>query len=146
MKYLLILKKWLVRIAVILVLVWVFVFNWSFLFKKRIMGEVVASEKVIAPLAVLNNSQPINPQVFSFSIGIKNDQGQIFMASSEDRQWAAVEKGNCVVAAYFPYPPWRLDKGTTYHNARLLKNFTSCSTMPDQSGWLESIKFFFLID
>jgi hypothetical protein len=147
MKYLLLLKKWVLRLAVIFVLVWVFIFNWSFVFKRRVIGEVVAAEKVMSPMAIVTGNQPLNSQIFSFSVGIKDrSSGEIFMASSEDRQWAAVAKGNCVVAAYFPYPPWRFDKGSTNHNARLLRNFTDCQNMPDQSGWFESVKFFFLID
>lgn len=128
--------------------VWVLFFNWSFVFKKKIIGEVVTAEKVVAPLAVIGQSNAqLNSQVFSFSVAIKDrDTGEIYMASSEDRQWAAVQSGNCVVAAYFPYPPWHLSKGGTSHNARLLRNFTACEQMPNQSGWLNSIKFFFLLD
>ncbi|AGH95599.1 hypothetical protein [Pseudobdellovibrio exovorus] len=146
MKYLMLAKKWLLRGLVVFAIIWLFVFNWTFVFKKKVVGEVVAAEKVIVPLAVVTNNgqDPVNPQVFSFSIGIKDrHSGEIFVASSEDRQWAAVNLGNCVIAAYFPYPPWMLSKGNTYQNARLLRNFTDCSQMPEQGVW-ENLKFFFL--
>jgi hypothetical protein len=145
MKILNFLKKWISILLILSTVLWVFVFNYSFVFKKRIVGEVVAAEKVVAPMAVVTNAiGAMNPQVFSFSIGIKDRKtGEIYMASSEDRQWAAVSKGNCVIAAYFPYPPWQLNKGNTYHNARLLRNFTGCDQLPEDS-WTQEIKFFFL--
>jgi hypothetical protein len=128
------------------VVIYIFGFNWSFVFKKRIVGEVVAVEKVTDALILTGSNQPINSQVFSFSVGIKDlNSGEIYMSSSEDRQWAAVQKGNCVVAAYFPYPPWVLSKANTNHNARLLRNFVSCEQMPNQKSLLNSILFFFLI-
>lgn len=146
MKLLNFLKKWISILIVLSVIVWVFVINYSFVFKKRIVGEVVAAEKVIVPMAVVTSSSntALNPQVFSFSVGVKDRHtGEIYVASSEDRQWAAVNIGNCVIAAYFPYPPWQLSKGNTNHNARLLRNFTSCDQLPDES-WFDSLKFFFL--
>jgi hypothetical protein len=148
MKYLIKIRNWLIGIILFAAVVWGLFFNWSFIFKKKVVGEVVAAEKVIAPLAVIGNSNAqINSQVFSFSVAIKDrNSGEIYMASSEDRQWAAVQSGNCVVAAYFPYPPWYLSKGGTYHNARLLRNFTSCEQMPAEKGGLGKIKFFFLLD
>lgn len=136
-------------VAVILaLLVWVFIFNWSFVFKRKVVGEIVASEKVNALMAIVTNNQaPLNPQAFSFSIAIKDRySNEIFMASSEDRKWAAVTKGNCVVAAFFPYPPWLLSKGMTDHNARLLRNFTSCEEVPKEDSLLDAIKFFFLFE
>ncbi|MBY0553517.1 hypothetical protein K2P97_03240 [bacterium] len=146
MKLLNFLKKWISILIVLSVIVWVFVINYSFVFKKRIVGEVVAAEKVVVPMAVVTSSPntALNPQVFSFSVGVKDRHtGEIYVASSEDRQWAAVNIGNCVIAAYFPYPPWQLSKGNTNHNARLLRNFTSCDQLPEQS-WFDSLKFFFL--
>ena len=148
MKYLFVIVKWLIRLAIVAVLLWVFVLNYDFIFKKQVIGYVVAAEKINGPLAVIdgNSKIPFNPQLFSFSIGIKDRfSGEIFMASSEDRQWAAVNLGNCVIAAYFPYPPWRLDKGSTSHNARLLRNFTNCEQLP-KLGWFDSFKFFFLLN
>lgn len=147
MNYLMIFKKWLIRLSLLAVIVWVFVFNYSFVFKKKVIGEVVAAERVNAPVALVTDGpqNQINPQIFSFSVGIKDRySGEIFMASSEDRQWAAASVGNCVIAAYFPYPPWSLIKGGTSHNARLLRNFTSCDQIPKEN-WFDDVKFFFLL-
>ncbi len=149
MTYLLIFKKWFLRVGIVFVFVWLILANWSFIFKTKIVGEVVASERVSGPLAIIGTGQQaLNPQVFSFSVAIKDRfSGEIHMASSEDRQWAAVSKGNCVIAAYFPYPPWRmLDKGMTNHNARLLRNFTGCDQVPNETGLISQIKFFFMMN
>ncbi len=109
----------------------------------------MAAEKVVAPIAVITEAsqkQQMDPQVFSFSVGIKDRfSGEIFMASSEDRQWAAAMVGNCVISAYFPYPPWKFAKGGTSHNARLLRNFTDCSQLP-ADNWFDDLKFFLLVN
>ncbi len=146
MQFINVLKKWSVRVLVVALLLWIFVFNWSFVFKKKVVGEVVAAEKVDSSVAVVTSGElPLNPQVFSFSVAIKDRfSGEIFMASSEDRQWAAVSKGNCVIAVYFPYPPWNVGKGNTSHNARLLRNFTDCNQIPKVDSFWDSFKFFFL--
>ena len=147
MQFFKIFRKWALILIGLALVVWIFGFNWSFIFKKRVIGEVVAAERVNAGAVavVTNGTEPLNAQVFSFSVGIKDRKsGEIFMASSEDRQWAAVQKGNCVVAAYFPYPPWSVMKANTSHNARLLRNFTGCDQMPEVDGIWDDIKFFFL--
>lgn len=146
-KILSLVKKMVFLFVFVAFFVWLFVFNWSFVFKKKVVGEVVAAERVAGTVAIITQAQGnLNPQAFSFSIGIKDRfSGEIFMASSEDRKWAAVTKGNCVVAAFFPYPPWRtLDKGMTDHNARLLRNYTTCNDLVDSDGFFEKLKFFFL--
>lgn len=131
---------------VIVVLIWMFASNWSFVFKKRIVGIVVKVERVVAPVAIINNAgDPLNKENFSFSIGIKDLQTtEIHVASSEDRRWAAVQPGNCVVAAFFPYPPWNLSRGTSDHNARLLRNFEKCDGQTGEPTFWEKIQFFML--
>ena len=148
MKFVNFLKKALIIGLILFLFVWVFGTNYSFVFKKRVVGEVTAVERVdVNGVIVSSQNQPLNSQVFSFPVGIKDQRsGEIFMASSEDRQWAAVEKGNCVVAAYFPYPPWDLSKANTNHNARLLRNFVNCGQMKIGDGFWEKVKFFFLIN
>lgn len=146
-KFLSLLTKFSIFTVIGVLVVWVFIFNWSFVFKKKVTGEVVAVERVMGSMAIITQNQgQINPQAFSFSVGIKDKStNEIHMASSEDRKWAAVTKGNCVVAAFFPYPPWRtFDKGMTDHNARLLENYTSCAEMTKVDGWFEGIRFFLL--
>lgn len=139
--------RWILGILVSVFIFWIFVANYSFVFKKKIVGEVQSVEAMpIQALVTAQSSTPLNAQIFSVAVAIKDLSSQeIHMASSEDRQWMAVQKGNCVIAAFFPYPPWNFQKGTTNHNARLLKNFSSCETLtkePD-SIW-EKVKFFFL--
>lgn len=95
--------------------------------------------------AFITSDQPINPQVFSFSVAIKDLRtNEIHMASSEDRKWGAVQSGNCVIAAFFPYEPWNLTKGMTDRNARLLKNYQNCADVPKEEGFSSWLKFFFL--
>lgn len=66
-------------------------------------------------------------------MAIKDEtSGEIFTASSEDRQWAAVQgEGLCAEAKFFPYPPWQLDKAGTYHGARLLKLWNCSEKKPE---------------
>lgn len=134
----------------ILFIGWMFLYNWSFVFKKRVVGEVSTIENVNNGIAVIaNNARPLNPQVFSYSVAIKDlDSGEIHMASSEDRKWGAVQPGNCVVAAFFPYAPWKLSKGNTDFNARLLHNYQNCDqvTKNDNLDFWGKFKFFFMWD
>ncbi|MBL7670353.1 MAG: hypothetical protein JNM39_07690 [Bdellovibrionaceae bacterium] len=117
---------------------WVFINFYSVIFSKKITGEVSNIERLLDPqVAVLGvgsgagagtTGKPpgteINQQIFSFSIGIRDPEtSEIHVATTEDRQWAVVKPGQCVTARVFPYPPWRLYKGGTYFDARLLKLF-----------------------
>lgn len=109
-------------------LVYGFVEYYPFIFARTVTGEVVSIERVDAPLAMMT-AQPGQPpsQVFSFAVGIEDAKtGEIVVASSEDRRWAAVVKGNCATARFFPYAPWRIDKSGTYFNARLVTLMKSC--------------------
>lgn len=115
-------------ILLILGLAFVLVTYYPYIFARSVTGEVVAIERVDAPMAILSgsNGQPPN-QIFSFALGIEDKKTkEIVTASSEDRRWAAVEKGNCATAKFFPYPPWRIDKFGTYFNARLITLMKSC--------------------
>jgi hypothetical protein len=130
----------------IVFLLWAFVFNWSFIFKKRIIGEIATVERVSDAFIITGaTNESIPSKAFSFSVAIKDlNTGEIHMASSEDRKWAAAQKGNCVVAAFYPYPPWALSKGTTDYNARLIQNFQSCDAVDKNPSFWEKFKFFFL--
>ena len=92
---------------------------YSYLFAVKVEGKIISVERVTEPTAILG-SVP-SSQVFSFAVAIKNEEGEIFTASSEDRQWAVTKTDMCVVAKFFPYPPWEFDKGGTYFGARLIK-------------------------
>lgn len=125
---------------------WMILGNWSFLFKSRIIGRVEKVERITAPVAIVNNANdPLNKENFSFSVAIKDlNSTEIHVASSEDRKWGAVQPGNCVIAAFFPYPPWNLSRGMTDHNARLLRTFDNCDGQTDDPSFWEKLQFFML--
>ncbi|KHD87126.1 MAG: hypothetical protein OM95_15975, partial [Bdellovibrio sp. ArHS] len=101
----------------------VVVANYSVIFSKTIVGEITAVERVELPVALVTRAEgDITSKVFSFAIGIKDQKtGEIFTASSEDRQWAVAQKGQCAQAEFLPYPPWQFTKKDTYFGARLVK-------------------------
>ncbi len=92
--------------------------NYSWVFSKTVSGEIVDVERVTDPTAILS-SRASAEQMYSYSILIHGDDGHLYTASSEDRQWQVVKKGYCVEAVLFRYPPWHLDKANTFFNARL---------------------------
>jgi hypothetical protein len=96
---------------------------YSYVFARTVVGKVVDVENVLQPTTIIQGveGQKLPNQIFSFAIGILDDKGEIVTASSEDRQWAVVKKGQCAEAKFFPYPPWALSKAGTYFGARLLK-------------------------
>ncbi len=94
---------------------------WSYLFAITVSGEVLNIERVDASTAILGTRSTKDKDLFSFAIAIKQLDGEIFTGSSEDRQWAIVENGQCVDAKFYPYPPWQLNKSGTYFNVRLKK-------------------------
>ena len=97
--------------------------NYSYIFSKTVIGEIIEMERV-APEAAIIGGQPIQTSaIFSYAVAIKTKDGQIFTASSEDRQWAVAKKGYCVEAVFYPYPFWNLAKSGTYFNARLTTMF-----------------------
>lgn len=62
--------------------------------------------------------------VFQASVVIKQGDSSYLTFSTDDRQWASFmgekAKGKCVQARIYPYAPWMLSKGGTYHGGRLL--------------------------
>ncbi len=94
---------------------------YSYVFAKKVEGEVTGVERVTDPAAVIGGRQLTPEQIHSFAVAIRNKDGEIYTASSEDRQWAVVRKGQCAQAEFFPYPPWDFQKAGTFFGARLLK-------------------------
>lgn len=95
---------------------------YSYLFARRVKGVIESVERVEINVALLQSrTMGLDPQLFSFSVAIREPSGEIVTASAEDRQWAVARQGQCVEATLYPYPPWNLMKGGTYHNARLDK-------------------------
>ncbi|MNK07817.1 hypothetical protein D3C87_257370 [compost metagenome] len=115
--------KFVFILIILLLILWAVLANYSVIFSKTVVGEITGVEKVELPVALMTRQDgDITSKVFSFAIGIKDAQtGEIFTASSEDRQWAVAEKGQCAEAEFLPYPPWQLTKKDTYFGARLIK-------------------------
>ena len=97
---------------------------YTYLFAKEVTGEILKVERVNQQEMVITSGAAVPAsQLFSFAVSIKDGAGEIHTASTEDRQWAVAQPGQCVEAKYFPYPPWNLDKTGTYHSARLIRLF-----------------------
>ncbi len=107
---------------------WAVIANYSVVFSHTVIGEVVDVVRIELPVTLVTKSEAdFNSKVFSFAVGIKDQKtGEIHTASSEDRQWAVVHKGNCVEAVYLPYPPWDFRKKGTYFGARLIRLLDKC--------------------
>jgi hypothetical protein len=111
----------------------VFVQYYSFIFARRVRGLIVSIDRVQVNVSLLQQSDDrLNPQLFSFAVAIREDNGEIVTASAEDRQWAAAQRGWCAEAVYYPYPFWNVMKAGTYFNARLDRLF-EC---PEKAGLL----------
>jgi hypothetical protein len=100
---------------------------YEYIFAKQVLGEIVKVERVTQTntlIAANGGSQALAPeQLFSFAVAIRDSQGEIHTASTEDRQWAVAQAGQCVEAKFLAYPPWRLEKAGTYFGARLIRLF-----------------------
>ena len=97
---------------------------YPYIFAKTVNGHVLNIERVTAPDAIIASGRDVPAeQLFSIAVSIKDGSGEIHTASSEDRQWAVVQKGQCVEAKLLVYPPWELEKAGTYFGARLLRLF-----------------------
>lgn len=96
---------------------------YSVIFSKTYEGVVENVEKVSPQLALVGGgvTAATSKELFSFAVGLKLRNGEIVTGTSEDRQWAIVQKGQCATAKFYPYPPWELDKSQTFFNVRLLK-------------------------
>jgi hypothetical protein len=128
-------RKWLIVGAVALVAliglgVWfstTTLYTWAA--RKTVVGEVVSIADLTSG-AVLGTrpGMPGGGITYSFAIAIKADDGTIYSASSEDRQWAAVKQGYRVRATLFPYSPLNWQKQGTYHGARVRQIISVPST------------------
>ncbi len=121
----------LIFLAVVLVFYILYAF-YPYIFSKKVVGEIMGVERVQVSVAMMSSSsaKDLNPQLFSFAVAIKDQKtGEIFTASSEDRQWAVALKGQCAVAEFFPNPPWELKNWGTFFNARLRKLY-ECGNVP----------------
>ncbi len=108
---------------------------YSVLFSQNIEGVVENVEKVSPQVALVGGgiTAATSKELFSFAVGIKTKNGEIITGTTEDRQWAIVQKGQCARAKFYPYPPWDLDKSGTFYNVRLLKLWDCGSTVAPQA-------------
>jgi hypothetical protein len=117
--------KGLLVLIVVCFALWAIGANYSVIFSKHVVGTVTAVERVNLQVALMTNQPGADlnsSKAFSFAVAIKDAKtGEIFTASSEDRQWAVVQKGQCAEAEFLPYPPWELTRKGTYFGARLVK-------------------------
>lgn len=94
--------------------------NYSYIFSKTVEGQVYEIRRVNQPNLVVGNATMVNPGIMhSYAVAIRTLDGKIVTASGEDRKWEVVQKGICVNATFYPYPPWDFEKGGTYARARL---------------------------
>ncbi len=102
--------------------VFVLVNYYPIIFSKTVDGQVLNVDRVTQPTLVMGSAAVNAPNVlYSFAIAVRSSTGEIFSGSTEDRQWAIVNKGLCVKARFYPYPPWDFEKGGTYFNVRMLQ-------------------------
>ncbi len=115
--------KFVLVLFVVVGLLWIVLANYSVIFSKTVIGEITGVERVEIPVALVSRADSdITSKVFSFAIGIKDiKSGDIYTASSEDRQWAVAQPGQCAEAVFLPYPPWEFTKKGTYFGARLVR-------------------------
>jgi len=129
--------KLLIGILIVAVAVWFVVDNYSWVFSKRVKGEIINVERVTEQTAILGN-RATEAQMHTYSILIQGDDGRMYTSSSEDSQWQVAKKGYCVEALLYRYPPWRLSLAGNFFNARLveLSQCKSKSAVPsaDTSG------------
>lgn len=102
---------------------YIFVNYYSYIFAKTVVGQVYEIRRVNQPNLVVGSATAgFNPDVMhSYAVAIRTLSGEIFTSSGSDRKWEVVQKGICVEASFYPYPPWDFEKGGTYSRARLEK-------------------------
>jgi len=92
--------------------------NYSWVFAKKVKGQVVDVQRVTAPTAIIGG-RVTDAQMYSYSVLIKGDDNILYSASSEDRQWQVVKPGYCIDALLYRYPPWTFDKAGSFFNVRV---------------------------
>jgi hypothetical protein len=113
--------KIILLVLVLLLIGWTVVANYSFIFSKKVMGEIVEVDRVAQPDMIFSGKQVDPALIHSFAVAVKDESGEIFTSSSQDSDWAAAKKGMCVQARFFPVPPWDFERAGTYLNVRILQ-------------------------
>ena len=113
-------------LVVVAMVLWTLGNYYSYVFSKRVHGTIEKVERVSQPTLVTTGAAVPVEQLFSYAVAIKDRQGEIHTASSEDRQWSVAQPGQCVEALFMRYPFWQLDKAGTFFGARLIRLY-DCS-------------------
>jgi hypothetical protein len=114
-----ILKK-LFATLVIIGIAFVMTTYYSYIFARTVIGRIDNVARVTGVTAMIGTRQLTEGQLHMFSVSIRQPNGEMVTAISEDGQWAIARTGLCVKAKYYPHPPWDLKNAGTYFNARLL--------------------------
>lgn len=93
---------------------------YSYIFARTVVGRIDNVARVTGVTAMIGTRQLTDGQLHMFSVSIRQPDGEMVTAISEDGQWAIARTGLCVKAKYYPNPPWNLKNAGTYFNARLL--------------------------
>lgn len=95
------------------------VIYYPWLFGKTVDGEIIEVERVTSSDAVLGKVDKF--QMHSFAVLIQDKDGEMYTSSSEDRRWDVAKKGMCVISLFYRHPPWQLQSGNGFFNARVQK-------------------------
>lgn len=109
--------------VVVVLVIGAFIFkNYSWVFSKKVTGKIMNVQRVTDPTALFG-SKTTPDQMHSYAILIQGDDGKLYTASSEDRQWQVATPGYCVKALLYRYPFWDLQAANTFFNARVEELF-----------------------
>ena len=101
-------------------LIFVVVEYYSYIFSRTVIGRIDNVQRVTGVTAMIGNRPLTEGQMHTYSVSIRQPNGEMVTAVSEDGQWQIARTGSCVKANYYPYPPWNLKRAGTYFNARLI--------------------------
>ena len=131
------LKKTLVTLLLVGLLYGVFQY-YSYIFSRTVVGRIDNVARVTGVTAMIGGSRTLTEsQLHMFSVSIRQPNGEMVTATSEDGQWAIAKAGLCVKAKYYPHPPWNLKQAGTYFNARLL-SMADCTSRAAQEMGIDS--------
>ena len=100
------LLKKLLGLLVVVGLAFVLVNFWSYIFSRTVVGRIDNVARVTGVTAMIGTRQLTDGQLHMFSVSIRQPNGEMVTAISEDGQWAIARNGLCVKAKYYPHPPW----------------------------------------
>lgn len=104
---------------VILLASGLFIQHYSWLFAKRIRGQVIEIESSAVPSTQTTNGSSETAPTTVFTVLIEASDGKMYTSTTTDEQWKVVRKGYCAQVLLYRYPPWDLERAGTFFNARL---------------------------